>query len=91
MRTRNYFDVDAILAEEELIPCQSNFDFSYLSHLDPDQRPGKHHYLPEGSKIKVPVWAVEKWATLGFVKLSLPRHFGRKARERIEAGESDIR
>jgi hypothetical protein len=91
MLTKNYFDVDAILAEEELVPCQSNFDFSYLSHLDPDERPGKRHYLPEGTKFKVPVWAVEKWATLGFVKLSLPRHFGRKARERIEAGEADIR
>ncbi|GAX14594.1 hypothetical protein FisN_6Lh374 [Fistulifera solaris] len=91
MQTKNYFDVDAILAEEELVPCQSNFDFSYLSHLDPDERPGKRHYLPEGTKFKVPVWAVEKWATLGFVKLSLPRHFGRKARERIEAGEADIR
>jgi hypothetical protein len=31
-----YYDVDAFLAEEEWIPCVTQFDFSYLQHLDPD-------------------------------------------------------
>ena len=26
----SYYDIDAILAEEELVPCTTNFDFSHL-------------------------------------------------------------
>ena len=88
----SYYDIDAILAEEELVPCSTLFDFTYLSHLDPDLSE-KEHFLPESSRIKMPLWSVEKWAMLGFVRLSLPRHYGRKARERLEAdpAEADLR
>ena len=93
---QSYYDIDAILAEEELIPCTTLFEFSHLADLDPD---GIHHreqeygenskYLPENSRIKIPLWAVEKWATLGFVRLQLPRHYGRRARERYDADPGD--
>jgi len=103
MSSSSYYNIDDILAEEELVPCQTLFDFSYLSHLDPDEGLGRTqasrddkdshrptHYLQEGSKIKVPLWAVSKWAMLGYVRLSLPRHYARKARERIEADPSEV-
>ena len=83
----SYYDIDAILAEEELVPCTTLFDFSHLQHLDPENR--QPDYLPEGSAVKMPLWAVEKWANLGFVRLSLPRHYSRKARERLEADPAD--
>ena len=101
---QSYYDIDAILAEEELVPCTTLFEFSHLADLDPD---GVHHrqqkhpnddendygessaYLPENSRIKIPLWAVEKWATLGFVRLQLPRHYGRRARERYDADPGD--
>jgi hypothetical protein len=88
----SYYDIDAILAEEELIPCATLFDFSHLAHLDADS-PSDKGFLPEGSRLKLPIWAMEKWAMLGFVRLSLPRHYGRKARERLEAdpGDADLR
>lgn len=85
----SYYDIDAILAEEELVPCSTLFDFTYLSHLDPDLSE-KDHYLPESSRVKMPLWAVEKWAALGYVRLSLPRHYGRKARERLEADPTEV-
>jgi hypothetical protein len=88
MNTSCYYDIDDILAQEELIPCTTLFDFSHLAPLDPDARHDKH-YLPEGSRIKLPLWAMEKWAMLGFIRLSLPRHYGRKARERLEADPAD--
>lgn len=99
MTSSSYYDIDSILAEEELVPCTTLFDFSHLGHLDPEaarRRRPQHEeesYLPEASQIKMPLWAVEKWATLGFVRLSLPRHYSRKARERLEAdpGEADLR
>lgn len=140
----SYYDIDAILAEEELVPCTTLFDFSHLAHLDPDnygrfnsnkrhrnnnnnnnRRRGRHNsngngntdydndfhdtdniddhddndddndilvdanYLPENSRIKLPMWAIDQWAMLGFVRLSLPRHYGRRARERLEADPGD--
>lgn len=109
--SNSYYDIDAILAEEELIPCTTLFDFSHLAHLDSDggtqdqqqqqQHQPRHNgtktttnsLLPENSRIKIPLWAVEKWAMLGFVRLQLPRHYGRKARERYDAdpGDADLR
>ena len=108
--TSNYYDVDAILAEEELVPSTTQFDFSYLSHLDPDSALGDRssaennstgvnkttkdnnfgHVLAEHTRIKMPLWAVEKWAMLGFVRVSLPRHYSRKARERLEADPAQV-
>jgi hypothetical protein len=107
----SYYDIDSILAEEELIPCTSLFEFNYLAELDPD---GTHHdqrrktsdddtttgntlintnYLPENSRIKIPLWVVKGWAMQGFVRLQLPRHYSRKARERYDAdpGDADLR
>jgi hypothetical protein len=101
----SYYDIDAILAEEELIPCVTNFEFSLLADLDPD---GAHHrqkrtshdknyddddYLPENTRIKVPLWVAKRWAMTNFVRLQLPRHYGRKARERYDAdpGDADLR
>lgn len=109
----SYYDIDAILAEEELVPCTTLLDFSHLGHLDPDavheaarradesggdasslkKRKRVNHRLPEATRIKMPLWAMEKWALLGYVRVGLPRHFGRRARERLEAdpGCADIR
>ena len=121
--TSSYYDIDAILAEEELIPVTNVLNFSHLAHLDPDyihhrpispstekedhdssenqdedeigrrkkearartrqQRMSQNYYLPEGTRFKMPLWSIENWAQLGWVRVSLPRHFGRKARERL--------
>jgi hypothetical protein len=114
----SYYDIDTILAEEELLVVKPSFDFSLLAHLDPDsshlqqrrsrKRPrggdddgddnddeaaekdndgtDNSNGLPEGTKIKMPLWAVERWALLGFIRFpSLPRHYGRKMKERLEA------
>lgn len=114
----SYYDIDTILAEEELLVVKPSFDFSLLAHLDPDsahlqsrsrKRPrgvdgdatddlekghgdnndtadNSNGSLPEGTKIKMPLWAVERWALLGFIRFpSLPRHYGRKMKERLEA------
>ena len=85
-----YYDIDAILAEEELVPCTTNFNFSYLAHLDPDLHGTNKHVLPVGSRIKLPLWALDKWASLDFVNLNLPRHYQRKAREKLEAAPSEV-
>ena len=104
----SYYDIDTILAEEELLTVKPKFAFAYLSHLDPDshhrnsssssssssttgrKRPRaddtSHHRLPEGTKIKMPLWAVDRWAMLNFVKIPiLPKHYRQRMKERLEA------
>jgi len=131
----SYYDIDTILAEEELVPCRTLLHCRHLAHLDPDylthatvqpqddeddghdysadaagrrRRGGKSasggktakrsrssasasgvaRHLPEGSRIKMPLWSVDRWSNLGFVRLGLPRHFGRNAREGLQADPS---
>jgi len=123
----SYYDIDTILAEEELIVVRPSFDFAHLAHLDPDShrssfssrkrprddvdkendagnnggnsgdgsskrqagktsRSSPDHFLAEGTKFKMPMWAIDRWAMLGFVKIpSLPRHYGKRTKERLEA------
>ena len=89
MTSSSYYDLDATLAEEELVPCYTNFDFSFLARLDPEFHPededSNNGILKENCKLKMPVWAMTKWAPLGYVKMVLPRIYGRKAREKMEA------
>ena len=157
----SYYDIDTILAEEELIPAVTVFDMNHLAFLDPDGVHDRHRQhsitsitrgtavtggrnkkkrsssirgsiedgddgnesdndddddlkkaesaaaaaaaaaeyaasssiLPEKSQIKLPLWTVNNWVQLNFVRPSLPRHYGRKARERYDAdpGDADLR
>lgn len=105
----SYYDIDTILAEEELLTVKPKFNFAHLSHLDPDshrtslsrKRPrddgdfdknsdntshNNNHHLNEGTKIKMPLWAVDRWAMLNFIKMpTLPRHYRQRMKERLEA------
>jgi hypothetical protein len=87
-RRSSYYDINAILAEEERIPCRTRFHFSHLSHLDPELAHRNQHrttFLPENTKLEMPLWAVDKWANSNYVHISIPRHYNRRTRERIEA------
>lgn len=94
-----YYDIDDILAEEEMVPCQTMFDFSYLSHLNPDtsiisssgskNRP--KHVLPKDSVFPMPVWAIRNWTDLGFVRITaLPKAYRLRAREWLAADPAAV-
>lgn len=99
-----YYDIDTILAEEELLTVKPKFSFAHLSHLDPDshraaqgrkrrrevdgtiKKGGIHHHLPEGTKIQMPLWLVDRWAMLNFVRVPAPpKHYRQGMKERLEA------
>jgi hypothetical protein len=46
--------------------------------------------LPEKSKIKLPLWTINQWVQLNFVRPQLPRHYARRARERYDADPADV-
>eukprot|EP00521_Asterionellopsis_glacialis_P018046 CAMPEP_0195295480 /NCGR_PEP_ID=MMETSP0707-20130614/17494_1 /TAXON_ID=33640 /ORGANISM="Asterionellopsis glacialis, Strain CCMP134" /LENGTH=261 /DNA_ID=CAMNT_0040356721 /DNA_START=74 /DNA_END=859 /DNA_ORIENTATION=+ len=103
MTSSSYYDIDSILAEEELVPCSNLFDFSRLAHLSPDHTTSptsgagaadsKALYLPEHSSFKMPLWSIEQWTQLGFVNIGIPKHFRQTARERLLAdpSQADLR
>mmetsp|Transcript_5957 Transcript_5957/g.8425 ORF Transcript_5957/g.8425 Transcript_5957/m.8425 type:complete len:264 (+) Transcript_5957:103-894(+) len=104
MQSSSYYDIDSILSEEELVPCTNLFDFARLAHLSPDYHTidttsnkennnNKALYLPESSSFKMPLWSIEQWTQLGFVKISVPKHFRQTARERLQAdpSQADLR
>lgn len=101
-----YYDIDTILAEDEILTVKPKFSFAHLSHLDPDyssrkrprtttdddglssKPPSSHHqhHLPEGTKIRMPLWVVDRWAHLNFVRIPvLPKHYRQRTKERLEA------
>ena len=109
----SYYDIDTILAEEELLTVKPSFAFAHLAHLDPESHRlnrkrrreesttdkdstskssrGSHHHLPEGTKIKMPLWAVDRWAMLGFVKIpTLPKHYRQSMKERLMAAPVEM-
>lgn len=84
MNGNDYYDLDAILAEEEFIPLVTQTEFSYLAHLDPDAPAGnRQQYLANNSKLKLPLWAMEEWSWLGYCRCQLPRVYNSKTRERL--------
>lgn len=107
----SYYDIDTILAEEELLQIRPSFSFSHLSHLDPENVSRKRrridkenvvngittnhnttsgHTLEEGTKIKMPLWAIDRWVVLGFVKVTLPGIYGTKMKERLMADPTSV-
>jgi hypothetical protein len=102
---QHYYNVDSIRAEDWLIPCTTQFDFTYLSHLDPNLSPGDKEnngktlgvqqaslstdYLPDKSRIQLPLWALRPWSTAGYVRLHLPnRLYGPKTRDKLLASSA---
>jgi len=129
----SYYDIDSILAEEELIPVSNKFDFFYLAHLDPDyihhravtpqekdgksgkslssndiafddvdsrkemtrkrsreRRRDESYLLSTETRFKMPLWSIKEWLRLDYVRIWLPRHFGRKWRERLKADPTSV-
>lgn len=88
----SYYDIDEILAEEELIPVTNNLNFFLLAHLDPDyshsarsQSRQAKNILLEGTRFKMPLWSIKKWAELNYLTVRIPKHYGKRARERLNA------
>jgi hypothetical protein len=92
-----YFDIDDFLAQEELVTVTTQFDFSYLAHLDENNRYNttnsnhKNSHLPEATKLRMPIWSIHKWADLGFIRLNgFPKHYNLKTREWLQADPAAV-
>ena len=100
----SYYDLDAILAEEELIPVTNLFPFNHLARLDPNYMPptsspdtaqskskkSKKLYLSSNTKFFMPLWSIDTWANLGFIKLGMPKIYAPKVRQRLQADPARV-
>mmetsp|Transcript_27767 Transcript_27767/g.40990 ORF Transcript_27767/g.40990 Transcript_27767/m.40990 type:complete len:198 (+) Transcript_27767:112-705(+) len=85
----NYYDIDAILAEDQVITCTSQFDFDHLGpYLNSDLMT---NHVPEKTKLVLPMWAISKWLALSYVKItSLPRSYSPRFLNNLEADPSHV-
>ena len=83
---QDYWNLDDILAEEELVPCSFKFEAKGLGYLDQlnnlshnmntaqrKQVIQMEKSLPAGTKVDVPVWLAIKLAQREFVELRNPK------------------
>uniref|UniRef100_A0A7S0RJI9 DNA replication complex GINS protein PSF3 n=1 Tax=Pyramimonas obovata TaxID=1411642 RepID=A0A7S0RJI9_9CHLO len=79
----DYFDLDAILAEEEKVSVHFNVGCTSLGRaLDPSCDDDD---LKSGSEVELPFWLVKDLASRGMVLLKLPKYFGQRVNNDLQA------
>eukprot|EP00753_Platysulcus_tardus_P000194 PLAT10118.1.p1 GENE.PLAT10118.1~~PLAT10118.1.p1 ORF type:complete len:207 (-),score=24.14 PLAT10118.1:82-654(-) len=77
-----YYDIDAILSEEERVPVVFNVAGSGLGYLDPASIEDN---LAQGSRVELPLWLAEALLRRNMVVITLPRAFAERSRAAILA------
>ena len=82
-----YLDLDAILAEDERVPCKFLVDAEHLGHLHPTV---SEEDLPKDVVVELPLWLGKAFSDRNMVKIEMPKHYGSKMRDAILAGASAV-
>ena len=83
-----YYDVRAILAEEERVPVRFNTGVRGLGRqLNPS---ASDENLAEGSGVELPMWLVPHLATRNMLRVKLRKCFGERTRRELEAGAGKV-
>lgn len=77
-----YLDLDRIAAEEERLPVEMTMPARFLGHLDVST--GTEH-LSEGQRLELPLWMLSGLAESNLLIVDVPKSFGAKAREALQA------
>ncbi|KAG5177454.1 hypothetical protein JKP88DRAFT_261455 [Tribonema minus] len=83
----SFFDIDAILMEDERVPCVFLEEAVGMGMLDPSQ---ENEDLPKGANVELPLWLARSLAPRGAVQVRQPRHYGELFRERLGAGAGAV-
>ncbi|KMT18591.1 hypothetical protein BVRB_2g027220 [Beta vulgaris subsp. vulgaris] len=86
----NYYDIDDILAEEELIPVVFQKAATGVGLLDPSSETNN---IEQGAKVELPFWLANELNTRQAVVMSIPSCFNQMTRKEIQAdpGSVDLR
>jgi hypothetical protein len=80
-------DINALLCDEERIPCKFIKNCHRLGHLDPA---GEDTSILEDTRVELPLWLGEHFHKKSVVELEAPKHFGSKMQEEMKAGAAAI-
>lgn len=80
-------DLDAILSEEERIPCVFQMDAQGLGFLDPTN---DRSNLQQGAKVELPLYMAKALTQRGMTEMELPKHYELKMRHNIAASALNI-
>eukprot|EP00741_Cyanophora_paradoxa_P021636 tig00000241_g20883.t1 len=84
-----YYDVDAILSEEERFPVVTSNEGRNLGHLDTAD-PYSRKHLPVGAKLELPLWLGLAMATKNHISFATPKSFSQRTCEDVEADPTVI-
>jgi hypothetical protein len=80
-------DINALLCDEERIPCKFLKNCNRLGHLDPA---GEEKSMLSETRVDLPLWLGEHFQKKLVVELEAPKHFGSKMQEEMKAGAAAI-
>ncbi|GAA96061.1 uncharacterized protein L969DRAFT_103216 [Mixia osmundae IAM 14324] len=86
---RDYYDLDAILAENQKLPCTFLFEVPNAGYLEGGSEP----HLAKGTTVELPFWIGLKIADpvrFGYVSLEIPKPYTSRVRQALEAASRSV-
>lgn len=83
----DYFDLDAILVEDERVPVTFRVGAHRLGHLDPA---AGTRDLSDGAQLELPHWLASALALKGMVSVELPRKYSQRVRSKLLADPTSL-
>lgn len=77
----NYWDIDEIISEEQLLSCHTRVEIADCGFLDPEEQ---ELDLPENAKVDLPLWLAQVLYRREIVKLHMPAMFKGMIKEDLE-------
>ncbi|KAJ1922889.1 DNA replication protein [Tieghemiomyces parasiticus] len=86
----DYYDIEAILADQQRIPCVLLVDTPGLGMGDGDHHSaagsnGGGNVIPAQTKLELPYWLAEAMAANDLCELQMPKPFGSRMRRTLQA------
>ncbi|KAE9365794.1 GINS complex, Psf3 component [Stipitochalara longipes BDJ] len=88
----SYYDIDAILTDNQKVPCTFNLTLPQLGYLD--STPGRP--LPSGTKVDLPLWLAERLAVsqltpqTSLITLDLPPSLSPRVMNALKADPKSV-
>ncbi|PMD62087.1 GINS complex, Psf3 component [Hyaloscypha bicolor E] len=88
----SYYDIDAILTDNQKVPCTFNLTLPHLGYLD--SAPGRP--LPSGTKVDLPLWLAERLAVsqltpqTSLITLDLPPSLSPRVMNALKADPKSV-
>ncbi|PMD35031.1 putative GINS complex subunit Psf3 [Hyaloscypha variabilis F] len=88
----SYYDIDAILTDNQKVPCTFNLTLPQLGYLD--STPGRP--LPSGTKVDLPLWLAERLAvsqltpSTSLITLDLPASLSPRVMNALKADPKSV-